>query len=233
MRILITAGPTREYLDSVRFISNASSGRMGFAIAAAAAARGHQVVLIAGPVAIDPPSGVDLIRVTSAAEMARACKRVFGRCDAAIFTAAVSDYRPEHRAPHKLKKALRPLTVRLVPTEDIAAALGRRKRGRVTITFAMEDHDPRRHAADKLVRKRCDAVVLNGPENIGGPSARVEVLLADGRWIGPWKGSKRRVAERIVRLTETLAARPRTPAVGPRLPAGRRDRGLKPDRSSG
>lgn len=226
MRILITAGPTREYLDPVRFISNASSGRMGFAIAAAAAARGHQVVLISGPVAIDPPSGVDLIRVTSAAEMARACKRAFGGCDAAIFAAAVSDYRPERRARHKRKKALRPLTVRLVPTEDIAATLGRRKRHRVTVTFAMEDHDHRRHAARKLVRKRCDAVVLNGPENIGRLSARVEVLLADRGWIGPWRGSKRRIAERIVRLTETLAA-------GSRPPAGRRDRCLRRGRSSG
>ena len=89
MRILVNAGPTREYFDSVRFISNPSSGRMGYAIAAAAHKRGHRVVLVSGPVALDAPAGVELVRVTTAAEMARACKSAFESCEAAIFTAAV------------------------------------------------------------------------------------------------------------------------------------------------
>ncbi|MBN1490742.1 MAG: phosphopantothenoylcysteine decarboxylase [Phycisphaerae bacterium] len=206
MRILITAGPTREFFDTVRFISNPSSGKMGYALAAAAARRGHRVVLVSGPVSIAPPKGVALVRVVSAAEMAAAAKRAFRQADAGIFTAAVCDYRPQQCLARKLKKQHRARVVKLEPTEDIAMSLGQRKGCRITIGFAMEDHDARRHAADKLTRKRCDVVVLNGPENIGADWAAVEVLLADGEWLAPWQGTKRQLAGRIIRLTETLHA---------------------------
>jgi len=206
LRILVNAGPAREYFDSVRFISNPSSGRMGYAIAAAARARGHSVVLVSGPVSLRPPADVECVHVVSAAEMARACKRAFPDCDVAILTAAVCDYRPARRLPRKLKKQAQARTVLLEPTEDICATLGRRKGRRILIGFAMEDHAVHRHAEQKLRRKRCDAVVLNGPENVGGTTATIEVLLADGRWLPSISGTKRALATRIVRLAERLAA---------------------------
>ncbi|GMV98559.1 MAG: hypothetical protein AMXMBFR83_29090, partial [Phycisphaerae bacterium] len=107
MNLLVSAGPTREYFDSVRFISNASSGKMGYAIAAEAARRGHRVTLISGPVGLDPPAGVTVVRVTSAAEMADACKRAFRLADAAVMTAAVCDYRPARRLAYKRPKRRR------------------------------------------------------------------------------------------------------------------------------
>ena len=206
MQILVNAGPTREYFDSIRFISNPSSGRMGYAIAAAARDRGHRVVLVSGPVAIRPPAGVEFISVVSAAEMARACKSVFGGCEAAILTAAVCDYRPRRRLTHKLRKQPRARSIVLEPTEDICTSLCRRKGGRIVIAFAMEDRAGHRHAEQKLRRKGCDAVVLNGPENIGSADATVEVLLACGRWLPAICGTKRAIARRLVRLTEQLAA---------------------------
>jgi phosphopantothenoylcysteine decarboxylase/phosphopantothenate--cysteine ligase len=207
VRILITAGPTREFFDTVRFISNPSSGKMGYALAAAATASGHEVVLVSGPVSLRPPKRVKVVRVVTAAEMAAASKRAFRHCDAAILTAAVCDYRPRQRLARKLKKQARPRTVALEPTEDIAASLGRRKGRRITIAFAMEDHKRRQHAADKLARKRCDAIVLNGPENIGADRATVEVLVGGEGWTGPWRGTKRRIAGRIVHLAEQLSGR--------------------------
>jgi phosphopantothenoylcysteine decarboxylase/phosphopantothenate--cysteine ligase len=205
MRILVTAGPTREFFDTVRFISNPSSGKMGYALARAARRRGHTVVLISGPVALRPPEGVQLIRVVSAAEMSKACKRAFTRCDAVIMTAAVCDYTTTRRVHHKLKKRARPERIRLVPTEDILAALGRRKRGRVLIGFAMEDHDAHRHAEAKLRRKNLDAILLNGPENIGGNMARMELLTVGGKW-EKWKlATKNSVASRVIQLVEELA----------------------------
>lgn len=205
MKILITAGPTREFFDTVRFISNPSSGRMGFALAEAAVRRGHDVVLVAGPVALRPPKGAAYVSVVSAAEMSAACKRVWKSCDAAIMTAAVCDYRPRVKLDHKLakRKAIRP--IKLDPTEDIATALGTTKGKRVLIGFAMEDHDHHAHAAGKLKRKHCDAIVLNGPENVGGERAVVEILTADGEWTAPISGTKRQVAAQIVRLCERVA----------------------------
>ncbi|MBN1346678.1 MAG: phosphopantothenoylcysteine decarboxylase [Phycisphaerae bacterium] len=206
MRILVTAGPTREFFDTVRFISNPSSGKMGYALARAAARRGHEVVLVSGPVALKPPSGVETIQVISAAEMSQACKRAFPDCHAVIATAAVCDYRPEYRLDHKLKKQARTRSIRLLPTEDILASLGRRKGHRVLIGFAMEDHSARPNAESKLRRKSLDAILLNGPENIGGNQARMELLLRGGKWdIWP-AASKNTVATRIIRLAEQLVA---------------------------
>lgn len=204
MRILITAGPTREYFDSVRFISNPSSGKMGFAIAAAAAERGHEAVLVAGPVLLPDPPGVVTLRVVSAEEMFEAAVGQFGGCDAAIMTAAVCDYRPARRLGHKLKKQNRPKRVELVPTRDICAHLGRIKGGRIVVGFAMEDHDGRAHAEGKLRRKRCDAIVLNGPGNVGGDAAEVEIFTVNEGWSPAMRGGKQGVAIEIVRLVEAL-----------------------------
>lgn len=204
MNLLVSAGPTREHFDSVRFISNPSSGKMGYAIAGEAARRGHRVTLVSGPVSIAPPAGVTLVRVTSAAEMAKACKAAFKPADAAVMTAAVCDYRPVERLAHKRPKRQTQFRLLLEPTEDIAAALGKRKAGRVLVGFAMEDHDPRPHAERKLQRKNCDLIVLNGLENVGSDQASVEFFTPTRGWTGPFRGSKVQIARRIVKAIEAL-----------------------------
>jgi phosphopantothenoylcysteine decarboxylase/phosphopantothenate--cysteine ligase len=204
VHFLVSAGPTREYFDSVRFISNPSSGKMGYAIAYEAARRGHKVTLVSGPVSLAPPKKVEIVSVVSAAEMAKACKGAFVGADVAVMTAAVCDYRPKQRAGHKIEKKARTKRVVLEPTEDIATSLGRRKGGQILVGFAMEDHDPYRHAERKLTRKRCDLMVLNGPENVGSDRAVVELFtLAEG-WSEPIKGSKRAVARRLIKVIESM-----------------------------
>ncbi|UCE59571.1 MAG: phosphopantothenoylcysteine decarboxylase [Phycisphaerales bacterium] len=206
MRILITAGPTREFFDSVRFISNPSSGKMGYAIAAQAADRGHEVILVSGPVGLQEPPGVHLVRVVSAEEMFKACVAEFDTCQCAVMTAAVCDYRPVTRLEHKLKKQNKPRTIQLEPTEDILANLGRVKGSRVVIGFAMEDHDHHAHAEEKLRRKHCDAIVLNGMSNVASDDATVEILRAGGTWSAPSTGSKPQIASVIVDLVEELVS---------------------------
>lgn len=177
---------------------------MGYALAEAAVEAGHDVILVSGPVTLDPPKGARLIRVTSAAQMAAASKKAFSRCDAAIFTAAVCDYRPKRRAKRKLAKADHPKSVDLVNTEDIAASLGRVKGSRVTMAFAMETHSGRKHAESKLIRKKCDAIVLNGPENVGKDCATVELLIRDAAWRRFPTGGKRGIARRLIRVVERM-----------------------------
>ena len=204
LRIVVTAGPTREYFDSVRFISNPSTGKMGYALAEAAAAAGHRVTLIRGPVELPALKGVKTIRVTTAAQMATATKQAFPNSDAAILTAAVCDYRPQRQGHRKLAKKHQAKRVILVPTEDIAAALGRVKAERITIAFAMEDHDGRAHAERKMRRKNCDAIVLNGPQNVGADHCRVDFLEKGGRWQRWPIGTKRAIAKRLVKAVERL-----------------------------
>jgi len=209
LHILVTAGPTREYLDTVRFLSNPSSGKMGYAIAEAAARAGHEVTLVSGPVALDPPERVKLIRVTSAAEMASAARGAFVRADAAVFAAAVCDYRPVRRATRKLAKRAARFTLELEPTIDIAALLGRTKGRRVTIAFALEDHDGRSHAEAKMLRKNCDAIVHNSPQAIGCDMMRVEYLQRGQPWAKWGLHRKEEVARRLVLAVEELARQTR------------------------
>lgn len=206
MNLLITAGPTREFLDTVRFLSNPSTGKMGFAIAAEAARRGHRVLLVAGPVELPDPPGVDVVRVVSAHAMFRAAVALFAECQAAVMTAAVCDYRPMRRQDKKMKKKNRPRTLLLVPTEDICAHLGRDKGERVVIGFAMEDHDHHAHAEEKLRRKNCDAIVLNGPANVGADDAEIETYQADTGWQPAVRGTKVELAAGIMSLVEKLVA---------------------------
>src|SRR5713101_4100290 len=135
MRILITAGPTREYLDDVRFLSNASSGRMGYALAEAAIAAGHEVVLVSGPVALKPPAGCEFHAVESTDQMHESCLESFPRCDGVIGAAAVCDYQPREKRSGKLAKTGAPLVLELVETADILADLGRRKDHRWLVGF--------------------------------------------------------------------------------------------------
>ena len=206
IRILVNAGPTREYFDTVRFISNPSTGKQGFALARAARDRGHQVVLVAGPVDLPDEPGVKMIRVATAAEMAHACKAEFEHCDAAILTAAVCDYRPSERLSHKRAKSDAPLQVHLEPTEDICTALGQMKGNRVVIGFAMDDHEAERRAEAKLERKNCDVIVANGPKNIGSDRVTIRILHRQEGWFEPLSGSKQDIARHVISVLESLHA---------------------------
>ena len=183
LRILITAGPTREYIDPVRYISNDSSGRMGFALTQAARARGHRVTLVHGPVVLPTPPGVQAVPVVSAADMLRACLDRWADHDALIMVAAVADYTPARPVRAKLKKTASARVLRLKRTADILATLAKcRRPDQVVIGFAVQDRAPRRNAEQKLHRKGLDAIVLNRPEAIGAERAAVEILVRAGAW---------------------------------------------------
>ena len=188
MRVLVTAGPTREYLDDVRFLSNPSTGKMGFACASAAADAGHEVTLVTGPVALADPPGVRTVRVVSADDMFRAVRKVYPGVDAVIMTAAVGDYRPARRAVGKLKKAATPLTITLVRTRDILEALGARKGRRILIGFALEVQDPVHRAKEKALRKNLDYIVLNSPRTFG--SDRMDCsIYREGQLLRRFRGA--------------------------------------------
>lgn len=180
MRLLITAGPTREPIDPVRFLSNRSSGRMGYALAEAALAAGHEVLLISGPVTLPSPSGVQLIHVETAREMFDAVRTHLPGCDAAIFSAAVADYRPAQVVSQKIKKSADTLTLQLERTEDILGSV----RSQFAFTgflvgFAAETENLISHAQDKLLRKGCDLIIANdvSQSGIGFDSLENEVTL--------------------------------------------------------
>jgi len=198
VRILVTAGPTREYLDAVRFLSNASSGKMGFACAKAAARAGHEVTLITGPVALPDPAGVRTVRVTSADDMYRAVMKAYPRIDAAIMTAAVGDYRPAERFAGKLKKKAETLTLRLVRTRDILKEMGRRKGDRILVGFALEVQDAVHQALLKYKKKNLDYVVLNTPRSFAADRMDCQVYR-EGEVVKRFKGAaKENVARWIV-----------------------------------
>ena len=183
LRCLITAGPTREHLDPVRFLSNGSSGKMGYALAASAVARDWQVDLVSGPVALPPPPGATVVDVVSAEGMFRACATLFDLCDLIIAVAAVADYRPSAIAPEKLKKTGGPLRLDLVPTVDILRTLGERKRpGQVVVGFAAETLDLEANARRKLAEKNLDWIVANDVSRSGlGMNADDNAVLLLGR----------------------------------------------------
>ena len=183
--ILINAGPTHEAIDPVRFIANASTGKMGFAIASEALARGAQVRLVVGPVQIEPPAGAEVTRVVSAAQMHDACLAAFEGADAAICTAAVADYTPKYAADHKLKKTVECLDViELVETKDILAALSAVKGKRVVVGFAAETNDLIGYAQAKLARKGCDLVIANDvsrkDSTFGADTSKISIVSAEG-----------------------------------------------------
>ncbi|MBI2191186.1 MAG: phosphopantothenoylcysteine decarboxylase [Planctomycetes bacterium] len=200
MRILVTAGPTREYLDPVRFLSNASTGTMGYALARAARDAGHQVTLISGPTATRPPGGISFVPVISARDMYRAVSQHFNRVDVVLMNAAVSDYRPRRRRVRKIKKSGARFMLELVPNLDILKALGRRKKHQRLMGFALETHHGLAHARQKLREKRLDWIVLNSPSAIGALDAQITVLHADGRRVEMKKASKMELARWLVRL---------------------------------
>jgi phosphopantothenoylcysteine decarboxylase/phosphopantothenate--cysteine ligase len=203
MRILVTAGPTREYLDAVRFLSNASSGKMGFACAEAAARAGHDVTLVTGPVALPDPARVRTVRVTSADDMYRAVMKVYPKIDAAIMTAAVGDYRPAERFAGKLKKSSETLTLKLVRTRDILREMGRKKGKRILVGFALEVQDAVHQAFVKYKKKNLDYVVLNTPRTFAADTMDCRVFR-EGEVVKRFKGAtKEAVANWIVAVLET------------------------------
>ena len=160
-KVVVTAGPTREYIDPTRFISNPSSGKMGYAVAEAAQRRGADVTLISGPTTVSPPAGVELCYVETASEMQDAVLRVYDKVNIAVMAAAVSDYRPQAFSPNKLKKSSHQLTIPLEKNADIAEMLGQRKRGQILVCFAAETNNLVENAQSKLINKNCDLIVAN------------------------------------------------------------------------
>jgi len=198
MRILITAGPTREYLDDVRYLSNASSGRMGYALAESAVKLGHEVVLVTGPVDLRPPVGCEVHAVETTSQMRDASVAAFESCDGVIAAAAVCDYRPVRRVTGKIAKTGGPITIEMIETDDVLAELGASKGSRWVVGFALEAENPRERALQKLRAKNCDWIVLNGPSAIGSSSNEVELLGANGTLVETWSGSKAAVADALL-----------------------------------
>jgi phosphopantothenoylcysteine decarboxylase/phosphopantothenate--cysteine ligase len=203
-KILVTAGPTHESIDAVRFIANASSGKMGFAIAEELAARGAEVVLVAGPVAVtcNHPR-IQKVDVISALDMLAACEKVFPHCDAAFFTAAVADYRPANPVAGKMKKSADSLQLELVKNPDIARQLsiGKQASQRV-VGFALETDNQRENALEKLVTKNLDMIALNSPleegAGFGSDTNKVTLFLKNGKAIDLPLKSKRHLSIDIV-----------------------------------
>ena len=181
LRFLVTAGPTREFLDPIRFISNRSSGKMGYAIAVAARAISSQVTLVSGPTALKPPQGVEFLSVTTAQEMAEAVWSRFDRVDICIMAAAVCDFRPRKMATSKIKKGAFGGILELEATPDILAELGRRKKSQVLIGFAAETDDMENHAREKLARKKLDFIVANDSSAFDAETSRVIFIGREGK----------------------------------------------------
>ena len=185
-KVLITAGPTYEKIDPVRFIGNYSSGKMGYALAAECARRGADVILVSGPVNQQTPEHVTRINVESCREMYDICLQHFPQCDAAILCAAVADFRPESVADQKIKRKSDDLTLRLIPNPDIAAAIGKMKTAHQVICgFALETHDEMENAALKLEKKNLDFIVMNSLRNEGtcfrSDENQITILTRNGK----------------------------------------------------
>jgi len=161
VRFVVTAGPTREAIDPVRFISNRSSGKMGYAIAEAAVAAGHEVKLISGPASVAPPAGTKIISITTSDELHDEVHRTVRNCDVLVMCAAVSDYKPAKFQAQKMKKRKAPFALQLIPTRDILASLSRENRAYLVVGFAAETHDLESNARKKLLAKNCDMIVAN------------------------------------------------------------------------
>jgi len=217
MRFLITAGGTREYIDPVRFISNASSGKMGYALARAVLKAGHEVTLITAPTALKPPAGAEVIRVENAAQMFAAVKEHFGRCDCLIMAAAVADYTPAHPAKTKIKKnvggrlggASPTLHLDLKPTPDILKWAGRQGRvcnahhkPKIVAGFALEDKDLRANAERKMRDKKLDMIIANTPGAIGADTSTLHIKTTKSDWVDIGNAQKAASARCIIRMIE-------------------------------
>ncbi|MFM2095065.1 MAG: Coenzyme biosynthesis bifunctional protein CoaBC [Planctomycetota bacterium] len=208
-RILITSGPTRQYLDPVRYLTNASSGRMGKALAEAALALGHEVVIVSGPVAVEYPAACHVRAVVTTEEMLDACRAEFPNCDGLIGAAAPCDYRPVQVASSKIAKTGAPLELRLVETADVVATLGAEKLPHQWLVgFALETDDRHFRAVTKMQKKSCDLMVLNGPSAIDSLDNTVELLDRSGTVVATIEGTKGEVATSILNWVQRLLISP-------------------------
>ena len=204
MHFLITAGGTREYIDPVRFISNASSGKMGYALAHAADKAGHKVTLISAS-DLQPPIGVEFVGVDSAEEMFAAVKKHFAECDCLIMAAAVSDYTPVRVAKTKIKKGNKLLTIKLRPTTDILKWAGKhQKKNQIVVGFALEDRNVRARAEKKLKEKNLDMIIANTPAAIGAEKLTVQIKMPDSKWLKLARATKTTLAKKIITLVESI-----------------------------
>lgn len=208
VRVLITAGPTYEPIDPVRFIGNRSSGKMGYAVAEAALAHGAAVRLITGPTALTPPSGADVVHVQTAQQMFEAVQTAFEECDVFIATAAVADYRPERPLPAKRKRTSERWTLHLVANPDILGTVAQHKGDRVVVGFAAETDKILHHAQEKLTNKNLDLIAVN---NVLEPNSGFEVdtnrltfIYADGRVVPLPLMSKRECAEQLIQSVREI-----------------------------
>lgn len=202
MHLLITAGGTREYIDPVRFITNASSGRMGYALARAAQKAGHKVTLISAS-DLQPPVGVEFVGVDSAAEMFVAVKKYFPHCDCLIMAAAVADYTPVKQAKFKIKKNEKSLTIKLKPTADILKWAGKhKKKNQIVVGFALEDRAIRTRAEKKLKEKNLDMIIANTPAAVGAENSTVHIKSPDSGWTQIKNAAKDTTAKRIITAIE-------------------------------
>jgi phosphopantothenoylcysteine decarboxylase/phosphopantothenate--cysteine ligase len=212
MHFLITAGGTREYIDAVRFISNASSGKMGYALARAAEEAGHKVTLISAS-ALQPPIGVEFVGVDSAEEMFAAVKKHFAKCDCLIMAAAVADYTPVCPAKTKIKRGNKALTIKLKPTADILKWAGKhekvkskkaKSKRQIIIGFALEDKAIRTRAERKLKEKNLDMIIANTPAAIGAEKSTVQIKMPDSKWLKLARSTKTTIAQKIITLVESI-----------------------------
>jgi phosphopantothenoylcysteine decarboxylase/phosphopantothenate--cysteine ligase len=199
-RILITAGPTRQYLDPVRYLTNASSGRMGKALAEAALALGHDVIIVSGPVDLAYPEAATVHPVISTEEMLRTCRQQFPTCQGLIGVAAPCDYRPVRVHPKKIHKTGQPLELHLIETDDVVATLAAEKGDQWVVGFALETEDHRLRALAKLEKKSCDLMVSNHPQAMSSPENQVEIIDREGLVVGTFSGPKEDVAHEIMRV---------------------------------
>ena len=202
MKCLISAGPTVERIDPVRFISNRSTGEMGYALAAAARDAGFEVVLVSGPTRLEPPAGVAFVPVESAAEMAEAVRREAADCQLVIMAAAVADYRPAHPLERKMKKSSGPLLLELERTEDILASLGRVKpAGQTLVGFAAETDDLLTNALGKMERKNLDWIAANSvAAGFGTDTNTITLLGRNGEKIELANAPKSEIAADLIAI---------------------------------
>jgi phosphopantothenoylcysteine decarboxylase/phosphopantothenate--cysteine ligase len=204
MHLLITAGGTREYIDTVRFITNASSGRMGYALTGAAVKAGHKVTLISAS-DLQPPVGVEFVGVDSAAETFKAVKKHFPHCDCLIMAAAVADYTPVKKNKTKIKKKNKPLIIKLKPTADILKWAGKhKKKNQIVVGFALEEKAVRTRAKKKLEEKNLNMIIANTPAAIGSDKSSVQIRTAGGKWLKIPQADKTTIAGKIISLVGSL-----------------------------
>jgi phosphopantothenoylcysteine decarboxylase/phosphopantothenate--cysteine ligase len=209
VRIVVTAGPTREPIDPVRFISNRSSGKMGYAVAEAALGAGHDVTLISGPVALEPPRGVLLVKITSSDELHDAVHEHTPNCDVLVMCAAVADYKPVETLKHKMPKHVGTFALQLTPTRDILASLPHETRPYLVVGFAAETHDIEASAERKLARKKCDMIVANdvsrSDSGMESDQNEVTILFASGKREHIARNSKKMIAHALIKKISEFA----------------------------